>query len=34
MSKAKLERRKELARLPIEKKIEILVELQRIAREW
>lgn len=29
--KAKQERRKELARLPIEEKIKILVEMQKIA---
>lgn len=32
MSKVKLERRRELARLPFEKKIDILIQLQRIAK--
>ncbi|MCL0034810.1 hypothetical protein M1N21_02730 [Dehalococcoidia bacterium] len=33
MSLAKTERRRQLARLPFEEKITILLQLQRIARE-
>lgn len=33
MSRAKMERRQQLAKLPFERKIPILLRLQRIARE-
>lgn len=33
MSRAKMERRQQLANLPFERKIPILLRLQRIARE-
>lgn len=33
ISRAKLRRRRELAKLPFDKKIEIIIEMQKIARD-